>query len=43
MVVRYDDPARELATYGIAVSDGKMYLCLTEFESDIYVADLVRR
>ena len=43
MVVRFDDPARVLATYGIAVSDGKMYLCLTEFESDIYVADLVRR
>lgn len=43
MVVRFDDPARSATPYSITVSGSRVYLCLSEFESDVYVADLTRR
>ena len=40
LLIRYDDPARQVFVYGFSVGDGKVYLTVSEFESDIYVMDL---
>ena len=40
LLVRYDDPATQVFVFGFSVGDGKVYLTVSEFESDIYVMDL---
>ncbi len=40
LLVRYDDPATQVFVSGLSVGDGKVYLTVSEFESDIYVMDL---
>ncbi len=43
MIVRADDPSRQIASYSFTVRRGRIFLCMTETESDVYVADLGRR
>ena len=40
LLVRYDDPEKQVFIYGLTVGDGKLYFSIGEFESDIYVMDL---
>ncbi len=40
LLVRYDDSAKQVFIWGFSVGDGKVYLTVSEFESDIYVMDL---
>ncbi len=40
LLVRYDDPTKQVFIWGFSVGDGKVYLTVSEFESDIYVMDL---
>ena len=40
LLVQYDDPAKQVFFWGFSVGDGKVYLTVSEFESDIYVMDL---
>ncbi len=40
LLVRYDDPAKQVFAWGFSVGDGKVYLTVSEYESDIYVMDL---
>jgi len=43
MIVRADDPSRQIAPYSFTVRRGRILLCMTETESDVYVAELGRR
>jgi len=43
MIVRADDPSRQIAAASFTVRRGRIYLCMTETESDVYVAELGRR
>jgi Tol biopolymer transport system component len=43
MIVRADDPSRQIRPYSFTVRRRRMYLCMTETESDVYVAELARR
>jgi Tol biopolymer transport system component len=40
LLVQYDDPAKQVFFWGFSVGEGKVYLTVSEFESDIYVMDL---
>jgi Tol biopolymer transport system component len=40
LLVRYDDPTKQVFFWGFSVGDGKVYLTVSEYESDIYVMDL---
>jgi Tol biopolymer transport system component len=40
LLVRYDDPTKQVFIWGFSVGDGKVYLTVSEYESDIYVMDL---
>ena len=40
--IRFDDPTKNFG-YGFSVGNGKVYLSVAEYESDIYVMDLVIR
>jgi Tol biopolymer transport system component len=42
-IVRVDDPSRQIAPYSFTVRRGQIFLCMTETESDVYVAELGRR
>jgi eukaryotic-like serine/threonine-protein kinase len=43
MFVRADDPLRQIVPFSFAVRRGQILLCMTETESDVYVAELGRR
>jgi hypothetical protein len=43
MIVRFDDPARAVYPAHITVGAGSIYLAISEFQSDVYVAELKRR
>ena len=43
VVVRYDDPTRELFFVGFSIGIGKVYVSLGEYEADIYAMDLETR
>jgi len=43
MIVRVDDPTRQIASYSFTVRRGQIFLCMTETEGDVYVAELGRR
>jgi len=43
MLVRADDPSRQITSFSFMVRRGPMYLCMTETESDVYVAEVRRR
>ncbi|MGA2383268.1 MAG: protein kinase [Gemmatimonadales bacterium] len=43
MIVRADDPSRQIVSYSFTVRGGRIFLCMTETESDVYVAELGRR
>jgi TolB protein len=43
MIVRADDPSRQIASTSFTVRRGQIFLCMTETESDVYVVELGRR
>jgi Tol biopolymer transport system component len=43
MIVRLDVPTRAVYPSGITVGGGSMYLSLSEYQSDIYAAELTRK
>jgi len=43
LIVRVDDPSRQIAPYSFTARRAQIFLCMTETESDVYVADLGRR
>ncbi len=43
MLVRADDPSRQITDFSFTVRRHRIYLCMTETESDVYVAELGRR
>ncbi len=42
LVVRYDDPTMQVH-FGFTIGNGRVYLSVAEYDSDIYVMDMVIR